>query len=373
MVTTIRKICKENEVDLSKTCFKDSIPEVVDFIIVSGDNYSFKLKDNEEISLFYKNTVEILDFPNLCNILPEFSNMKYMIRDRLPYFTAGLDSLKEALNNGRKVAIEGGPCLFGTEEVKVEIVHKDGRALFFDYNTGKTYLEQGGLSDSGSFASYIQSHISDISAIHFHNNKTGLTSQEYYFIKYPFEVAKAINAPLVIPIPDISYVKYLNAVIKDLDPRIREATLDEFRNVEYQITDLYLELIETMKGLNPNIQCDVVHARNKELLEKYYREREPFIERSRVIRKLTGIPEKLESIKDYVSMPALPYYLYGISDIVEIDSMDETDSYRKCCFAHKGTINLSCILFPELLSKDKVHTVFEAGRKVKEYGQYEIS
>ncbi|MCR4901447.1 MAG: hypothetical protein K6A23_01195 [Butyrivibrio sp.] len=373
MVTTIRKICKEKEIDISKTCFKNSNPEVVDFIIVSGENYTCKEKNKDSVSLFYKNTVEVIDFPYLSKILPELKNVDYMIRDRLPYFTAGLDNLKDALENGRKIAVEGGPCLFGTEEVKVEIVHKDGGIRFFDYNTGKTYLEQGGLSDSVSFSDYIKTNVNAIKAIHFHNNKTGLTSQEYYFIKYPFEMAKAFNGPLVIPIPDMSYVKYLDAVIKDLDPKIRGDALEEFRNVEYQITDLYLELIDAMKKLNPNVHCEVVHARDKELLDKYYRAREPFIERSRVIRKLTGIPEKLESIKDYVSMPALPYYLHGISDIVEIDSMDETDSYRKCCFAHKGSINLSCILFPELLSKDKVHTVFEAGRKVKEYGQYEIS
>ncbi|MCR4746651.1 MAG: hypothetical protein K5894_15655 [Lachnospiraceae bacterium] len=373
MVTTIRKICKENAINIADTYFEKSDPEVSDFVIVSGDNYSFKDNGGEKKSLFYKNTVEILDFPNLCEKIPQLSNVEYMIRDRLPYFTAGLDKLKNAIESGKKVAVEGGPCLFGTEEVKVEIVHKDGKSYFFDYNTGKAYLEHGELSENANFAEHIRGSVSDIKAIHFQNNKTGLTSQEYYFIKYPYEMAKALGGPLVIPIPDISYVKYLDAVVSDLSPEIRGAALDEFLNVEYEITDLYLELIEQMRKLHPEVSCEVVHARDKDLVEKYYNAREPFIERSRVIRKLTGLPDRLESIKDYVSMPALPYYLYGISDIVEIDSMDETDSYRKCCFAHKGTINLSCILFPELLSKDKVHTVFESARKIKEYGRYEIS
>jgi hypothetical protein len=53
--------------------------------------------------------------------------------------------------------------------------------------------------------------------------------------------------------------------------------------------------------------------------------------------------------------------------------MDETDSYRKCCFAHKSEdVEISCILYPELLSMDKIHTIFEAPSAMKEYGKYEI-
>ena len=59
-------------------------------------------------------------------------------------------------------------------------------------------------------------------------------------------------------------------------------------------------------------------------------------------------------------MPALPFYLLGIRDILEIDSVDETDSFRKCGKAHKGTINLSCILYPEKLSADGKNTVYHA-------------
>ena len=54
--------------------------------------------------------------------------------------------------------------------------------------------------------------------------------------------------------------------------------------------------------------------------------------------------------------------------------MDETDSYRKCAFAHKSAdVEFGCILYPELLSMDKVHTIFEAPSAMKEYGKYEIA
>ena len=66
-------------------------------------------------------------------------------------------------------------------------------------------------------------------------------------------------------------------------------------------------------------------------------------------------------------MPALPFYLLGIKDILEIDSVDETDSYRKCARAHKGIFNLSCILYPEKLSADGRNTVYHAEQEYKDY------
>lgn len=131
-------------------------------------------------------------------------------------------------------------------------------------------------------------------------------------------------------------------------------------------------MIEQMRTLYQSVRCEVVHARDKQLCEKYYEARSPYMERNKVIRNLTAIPEKLESVKDYVSMPALPFYLFGINNVIEVDSMDETDSFRKCRKAHKGALNLSCILFPELLSTDMVHTIFDAPWDRKEYGRYEM-
>ena len=69
-------------------------------------------------------------------------------------------------------------------------------------------------------------------------------------------------------------------------------------------------------------------------------------------------------------MPALPYYIFGSENILEVNSMDETDSYRKCRRAHKSVLSLSCILFPELLSRDGENTIYCTDLEYKDYGNY---
>lgn len=371
MVTSIDKLCGENNLKLSETAYRKSRKEVLDFRIVSGNYYEFLNKNGTNI-LKYKNSVEIIDFPMLVKELPCLRSVDYIKKNDFPYFTAGLSEIAKKVQDGEPVAVIGGPCLFGTDEVAVKVATKNGKRLIFDYNTGKSYLEDGAEEETMDFREFALIHGGEIKEIHFENKKTGLTPQEWAFIKYPFEVAKALQAPLVIPIPDFSYMKYLDAILKNVDKSVRVNAMKEFREQAHKITDLYLDLIEQMKNLNKGIRCEVVHDRNQKLCQHYYQSRSPYIERNKVLRSLTGIPEKLESIKDYVSMPALPYYLFGINNVIEVDSMDETDSFRKCRKAHKGKLNLSCILFPELLSTDAVHTIFNAPRSRKEYGNYVV-
>ena len=371
MFTSIDQLCVENNLELSETVYGESRRKMLDFQIVSGNHYKFLKKGDKNI-LQYKNSVEIMDFPMLVKELPCLSTVDYIKKNDFPYFTAGLSEIAKKMEAGESVAVEGGPCLFGTDEVTVEVVTKDQGTLFFDYNTGKSYLESGTCEVEMDFREFTLTHGEEIKKIHFKNRKTGLTPQEWAFIKYPFEIAKAMNAPLVIPIPDFSYMKYLDAILKYVNPGVRMDAMEEFREKAYEITDMYLKLIGQMQNLNKGIRCEVVHDRNREFCKKFYQSRSPYIERNKVIRTLTGIPEKLEAIKDYVSMPALPYYLFGIQNVVEVDSMDETDSFRKCRKAHKGKLTLSCILFPELLSMDSIHTIFNAPWSRKEYGNYVV-
>lgn len=370
MITSIVEMCRKNGKKLSDTVYQNSCRSMLDFKIVSGDFYEFVEKENKKNVLFYKNCLEIMDFSMIKELIPQLAQIEYSNKETFPYFTSGLSELSEKLNRGERIAVEGGPCLFGTNEVMIEVVRKDGRKDYFDYNTGKVYFEEDPNEKGVVLGNFMMENVDKIQAVHFENRKLGLTPQEWAFIKYPFEIAKELSAPLVIPIPDLSYVKYLEAVLKNTDKRVREEAIAEFRHIAYEITDQYLGIIDQMKSRNKNVDCEVLHERNIELCEKYYEERSRYIERNRVIRNLTGIPEKLEPVKDYVSMPALPYYLYGIQNVIEVDSMDEADSFRKCRKAHKGKLNLSCILFPELLSTDKVHTIFDAPWEKKRYGEY---
>lgn len=370
MIASIRELCAQKGVAMGDTCYRNSCPEMLDFKIVSGDFYNVTRRAQGDEVLLYKNSVEILDFPLLTEQLPPLRSLRYSLRDSLPYFTDGLCSIARCMAAGEPVAVEGGPCLFGTDEVRVEVRRTGGQTDFFDYNTGKSYLEQG---EAGmEFREFVLAHAGEIRALHFENRKQQLTPQEWAFLKYPFEAAAALSAPLVLPIPDFSYIKYLDAVLERVETPVRQAALEEFRAVAHEICDLYLDVIDRMRVLYPGVRCDVVHDRDTALCARYYAARAPYMERRKTVSRLTGIPEKREPVKDYVSMPALPYYLYGIPNIVEVDSMDETDSFRKCRTAHKQVLNLACLLFPELLSADRVHTIFDAPRDRKEYGNYAV-
>lgn len=371
LITSVDKLCEENGLNISETVYGKSKKEMLEFQIISGKHYNFLKKEKGNI-LQYKNTVEILDFPMLVEQLPCLNSISYIKRNDFPYFTSGIYEIAKRMESGEQVAVEGGPCLFGTDEVTVKVISKSGKEIFFDYNTGKSYQEGSTPEETEDFGEFALRHGQEIKEIHFKNRKIGLTPQEWAFIKYPFEIAKAVNGPIVIPIPDFSYMKYLEAILKNVDKQVKMNAMEEFRDKAYEITDLYLDLIGQMQNLNKGIRCEIIHDRNKELCQKYYQLRAPYIERNKVIRTLTGIPEKLESIKDYVSMPALPHYLFGIQNVIEVDSMDETDSFRKCRKAHKGKLNLSCILFPELLSTDAEHTIFNTSWDRKEYGNYVV-
>ena len=115
---------------------------------------------------------------------------------------------------------------------------------------------------------------------------------------------------------------------------------------------------------------DLIVAAVNGAMKLYEEKRAPFIERNKILKSLTSNDAKLESIKDYISMPALPYYIFGSENILEVNSMDETDSYRKCRKAHKSVLSLSCILFPELLSRDGENTIYCTDLEYKDYGNY---
>lgn len=66
-------------------------------------------------------------------------------------------------------------------------------------------------------------------------------------------------------------------------------------------------------------------------------------------------------------MPALPYSLYGITDAIQVDSLDELDSYHRCRRAHRRVPNLVWMFYPKRLSKDGEHTIFQAAQAYIEY------
>ncbi len=197
-----------------------------------------------------------------------------------------------------------------------------------------------------------------------------MTPQEYLNLLYPFEIAAALRGPLVIPIPDMSYRKYLLYALDAVPEDLKKQALEDFDAILNRIADMYLDVIAKLQARFQIKRFACVHRRDPAALELWYDKRAPYIERGKVLRSLTRLPEKIEPIKDYISMPALPFYLFGETNLLQVDSVDETDSYRKCRKAHKNALRMGCILLPELLSGDGVHTLYNAPTQWKEYGNY---
>jgi hypothetical protein len=312
----------------------------------------------------FKKTLTAVDFTELVELLPMLESVNFSYHDQMPYFVANMEAIARAVKKNEEVAVTGGPCLFGLNEVDMNIALWDGNTQTFDYSTGRHFVQDG-----CHMTEYIKERAEEIADVTFVNHKSAVTSQEYDSILYLFELAKSLNAKLTIPIPDMSYVKYLKGMYHYVGESLREIIVRRFREFAYVITDMYLDVINELHEKYPEVEYTVIHERDEEKCRIFYEKREQYIEVQAILRKITGITEKTEAIKDYISMPALPYYIYGIKNIVQVDSIDETDSYRKCRLAHKNVMELSGILYPERISRDGENAIFFTTPAYKEYRQ----
>ena len=374
MEKTLRQLIADSGRELEHTVYRNCSPKTLDFKLVSSDLYNWEETGSPERQrLLYKNIAAAVDFPMLTGILPELNALDFRGRDGFLYFAAGLENVRSAIDEGRRLGIKGGPCIFSVHEVLSDVRLRDGSVHAFDYSTGKMYQRGTTLDVQTSLGGFVRLHAAEIEDITFRDQKRDVTPQEYANLLYAFQVSAAVHAALlVIPLPDLSYRKYLAAVLEPLDAPLRERVMRAVEPILYRVTDLFLEHIRRLGAEYPSVRYKVLHDRDRELCDFFYRQRAPYIERNRVLRALTAIPEKVEPIKDYISMQGLPYYLEGITDIIEVDSADEIDSYRKSKKAHKGAFHLSCILFPELLCADGSTTVYNAPPDKKGYGEYEL-
>ncbi len=252
MITSLRNILENKHTLIEETSYCAGQKELFDYPIVSGDFYEITGDNPGEKEIRFKNTVDVSVFQRIARKVPELSEVKFPDREQTPYFTANLSKLQEALEQNRPVAVEGGPCLFGAHEVEVEVMLQDGDTCIFDYCTGKRYGESTGFLET-DMESFIKDHAQSIERVIFHDKKKGLTHQEYESILYVFEAAEALHAVAVIPLPDMSYVKYLSAVISEMPEDKKEHILKDFRKVSWRISELYLDLIYSLEKSYPNV------------------------------------------------------------------------------------------------------------------------
>ena len=372
---TIREMIARKGRKLEETDYARSNPNMLDFRLFSGDFYEW-----DGGKLRFKECANVTDFAQTAEAFPPFAQVPYKSRKKFPYFMDNLDAILDVWKQGEAVAVEGGPCLFGEHEVSVSVRRKNGETRLFDYANGRAYRKEAeergrgpdaaDFSDSETLADYLRLYGGEVEQISFQPKKDGLTPQEYLNVRYPFEMAAALGGPLVITIPDMSYRKFLAAVLEFVPEALRGRVLAEYDAISSRITAFYLDVVDQLQAHFHIAPFVCVHGGNRAALESWYGKRAAYIERRRFLLHLTRNPEKIESVKDYVSMPALPCYLFGAENILEVNNMTEADSYRKCKSAHKKAARMGCLLLPMLLSGDGVHTFYSAPLEWKEYGNY---
>jgi hypothetical protein len=319
----------------------------------------------EESVLQYKNTVFFSWLDDMKKQIPPLQQLALEDAEHIPFFISHFDNLTKALQKGEQVGIVGGPCLFGIDEVFIHLNMDDGQRVSFDCSCGRRCLRETKTEDT--LEEYITKHHQHIAAIDLENRKEGVTRQEYDSIAYVFAFASALGAKVVIPLPDISYFKYMRCDLQGLEESRREQVMELFQQECYKISDLYLDLIRTVSRDYPEVEYRVLHARDRELCRLFYEKRSPYIQNSSYIQKITNVSGKKDAVVDYITMLALPYYVYGTRYVVQLDSVDETDSGRKCNKIHKQDMNLTQILYPEYLSRDGQNTIYNAPIEYKNY------
>ena len=366
-VLRVRKRELENAInELEQKFLEEARKECAEENITLGTKI---LRYNEKVLLNrYENIQAII------SKLPENPDMPYWLE--MPFFTNNLFGLKAAIERGESVGVMGGACLFGLQEGYVVIVMEDGTEQKFDYNTAHYGADDSGELGCEALEDLFNLSPDKISDVYYINNKAALTRQEYHELLYPFEIAKSLAAKLVIPIPDFSYIKYVKALADKLKPDVREKMISRFEKVCFTVADLMLKKIHEIAMRYPEVEYKVIHARAAELCQEFEQQRALYImgDKNKIIsgdilKHITKNKYRQQSTFDYCTVPALPLYLFGIKNILQIDSVKEVDTYHRCCQLHKTGINLAAMLYPEYLSRDGQHTVFFSALKYKDYIQ----
>jgi hypothetical protein len=87
------------------------------------------------------------------------------------------------------------------------------------------------------------------------------------------------------------------------------------------------------------------------------------------LEAITSEADRIESVSDCVFYPALPFYLWSIENILQVDSLNEADSLRKCVSAHGRALSIFGMLYPEMLDKSASRVMSMAPVELKEYAR----
>jgi hypothetical protein len=314
------------------------------------------------VGVKYKEVFALTHAADMARKLPALAGWQGGFSYDVPLFVRNFDTLCRAPRGNDAVAIEGGPCLFGADEMAV-LVDCGAGAREFDFIDGFNYDAYG--HESNALLDYVTQNAESVREISFINKKTRMTFDEFEHLNTQFSLAERLDCPMVVTIPDMAYIKYAEEFLQYTGEKIGREARARFREEVFRVSDMYLDAIRELSEKYRLKNVETLHERNDALMGLFYEKRRPF-ENSKVIRTRL---DKLASVLDYVTMPAMPYYLWGTGEIIEVNSLLESESIIKCGRIHKSAFNLHPILFPHRISKDGERTSYFASREYKRYAE----
>ncbi len=73
------------------------------------------------------------------------------------------------------------------------------------------------------------------------------------------------------------------------------------------------------------------------------------------------------ALMDYICMPAMPFYFYGVRDVIEVNRLEEYPSMEKCRRVHRSAFRLYEMLYPQRIGKNGKTSGFYGKFEEKEF------
>jgi hypothetical protein len=166
-------------------------------------------------------------------------------------------------------------------------------------------------------------------------------------------------------------MKYIDAIASCAAPDVRASAAADFASEISAVSKLFLDAIDELRRRLRPRKLMAFHAGDEEGLKAFYDGRKPYYDKyisaGRAAGQITSKADRFDSVTDYIFYPALPFYLWGIPNIIEVDPIGETDSLRKCASAHGNELSIFGVMYPEMLDKTASRAMSMALPEDKEY------
>ncbi len=327
-----------------------------------------KSRSDQIWSACYKNSMHAAGFYEFQSCNAAWTGEDYAPLAERPWFVSDLEKVRELLSSKGPVGIEGGSCLFGTDEMHFILTLKNKEVHRFDFNTlqeikpGREFYH--GMTQE--LFEFMSMQGDQVAAAQVECPKKAVTIDEYEAIRFLFLLSRGLKAKLVITIPDISYDKTFAAAFAQLDQKLYEPFHESFLSECRRMTRLSVNLIHNLAAGEGIVDYEIFYSGNERLCKVFEEKRKVFLDRyaKKFLTKRNGMSEAL---MDYICMPAMPMYLYGIKDVIEVNRLEECPSIEKCRRIHRSSLNLCDILYTQKPGTNGTTAGFYADMNNKEY------